>query len=179
MGLSEETSQARERRKKIVKDIFESKKQILNFYSELKHSVESKLDSVKTDEFAVEIKASFVTDRSFADDFLKLINKKKRGYFHGTNEPQNLLRDLVAGVDWNDFESTYAFFDRVIQEMSLYNEETILIRDQVMDSKKFYDFMFSLEYMTAKYELQLGGKNLNELSPGEKGLLLLVFLSTT
>ncbi len=174
-GLSEETSQVRERRKKIVKDIFESKKQILNFYSELKHSVESKLDSVKTDEFAVEIKASFVTDRSFADDFLKLINKKKRGYFHGTNEPQNLLRDLVAGVDWNDFESTYAFFDRVIQEMSLYNEEPILIRDQVMDSKKFYDFMFSLEYMTAKYELQLGGKNLNELSPGEKGLLLLVF----
>ena len=174
-GLSEEISQVRERRKKIVKDIFESKKQILNFYSELKHSVESKLDSVKTDEFAVEIKASFVIDRSFADDFLKLINKKKRGYFHGTNEPQNLLRDLVAGVDWNDFESTYAFFDRVIQEMSLYNEKPVLIRDQVMDSKKFYDFMFSLEYMTAKYELQLGGKNLNELSPGEKGLLLLVF----
>ena len=30
-------------------------------------------------------------------------------------------------------------------------------------------------YFDARYELRLSGKNLNELSPGEKGLLLLVF----
>jgi len=41
--------------------------------------------------------------------------------------------------------------------------------------KEFYDFLFSLDYFEAKYELRLGGKNLNQLSPGEKGLLLLVF----
>lgn len=35
--------------------------------------------------------------------------------------------------------------------------------------------MFSFEYFDSRYELRLGGKNLNQLSPGEKGLLLLVF----
>jgi hypothetical protein len=35
--------------------------------------------------------------------------------------------------------------------------------------------VYSLDYLSSKYELRLGGKNLNELSPGEKGLLLLVF----
>lgn len=173
--LSKEISQAREERKEVVKNIFESKKKILTFYSDLKDSVEGKLASARTDEFAVEIEASFVIKRSFAEDFLKLVNKAKRGCFHGTDEARNLLRSWVAEIDWNDFESVYALFDKVIEEMSSYEGQPVLITDQVLDIKEFYDFMFSLEYIEAKYELQLGGKNLNELSPGEKGLLLLVF----
>lgn len=46
---------------------------------------------------------------------------------------------------------------------------------QVKDVKRLYDLLFSFEYFDARYELRLGGKNLNQLSPGEKGLLLLVF----
>lgn len=162
-------------RREIAENIFESKKQILMFYSDLKSSVENKLSSVKTDEFSVEIDASFIIDRSFDDDFLKLINKKRRGFFHGANDPQKRLKALVGEVDWNDFESIYTFFDVVLEKMSIYEEEPISIREQAIDTKEFYDFMFSLEYFSAKYELRLGGKNLNELSPGEKGLLLLVF----
>ena len=56
-----------------------------------------------------------------------------------------------------------------------YNGETLSVVDQVRDVKQFYDFLFSLDYLSPKYELRLGGKNLNELSPGEKGLLLLIF----
>ena len=57
------------------------------------------------------------------------------------------------------------------------NDDAVPLRllDQVTDTKEFYDFLFSLEYFRAKYELKSVGKNLNELSPGEKGLLLLVF----
>ena len=173
--LDAEIFQAYEEREKIVKGIFESKRKIMSFYSDLKSSVEGKLASARTDEFAIEIEASFVKDGFFVDDFLKLVNKAKRGCFHGTGEARNLFNGWVAEVDWNDFESIYAFFGRVTGEMSSYDGEPVLIRDQVFDIKKFYDFMFSLEYVEAKYELRLGGKNLNELSPGEKGLLLLVF----
>lgn len=49
------------------------------------------------------------------------------------------------------------------------------LADQAHDVKELYDYLFSLEYLSTKYELRLGGKNLNELSPGEKGLLLLIF----
>ncbi len=173
--LSPRLEQCRKDRKEIVKNIFESKKQILLFYSELKNSVENKLNSVRTDEFSVEIDASFLINGSFNDDFLKLINKTRRGLFHGANDPQKRLRTLVSEVDWNDFESIYTFFDTMLNKMSEYEGSPISIREQVMDNKEFYDFMFSLEYFSAKYELRLGGKNLNELSPGEKGLLLLVF----
>ena len=54
-------------------------------------------------------------------------------------------------------------------------DQELSVADQAHDVKELYDFLFSIEYLTPKYELRLGGKNLNELSPGEKGLLLLIF----
>jgi predicted ATPase len=59
--------------------------------------------------------------------------------------------------------------------MKTYKNDSLSIKDQVIEIKEFYDFIFSLGYFSTKYELRSAGKNLNELSPGEKGLLLLVF----
>ena len=39
----------------------------------------------------------------------------------------------------------------------------------------FYNFLFSLGFMEPSYELKLGEKQLTELSPGEKGAMLIVF----
>ena len=38
-----------------------------------------------------------------------------------------------------------------------------------------YDYIFSLSYLQPKYTLKLGDKELSQLSPGEKGSLLLIF----
>lgn len=173
--LSKELEQLKSDRREVVEKIFNSKKQVRAFYSDLKTSVESKLSSVRTDDFAVEIDSSFVVDRSFNDDFLNLINKSRAGNFHGSNNPGNKFKELISPVNWNDFESIYSLFDSILALMTVYNEEPIDISDQVEDVVGFYDFIFSLDYFSAKYELRLGNKNLNELSPGEKGLLLLVF----
>ncbi len=162
-------------RKKIVEQIFISKKKVLTFYSDVKKSVEEKLSSVRTDDFSVDIDASFVLDSTFPEEFLNHINKKKRGTFHGTNDPAAVLKTLLAEVDWNDFESVYKFFETTIATMRTYKGESLPLKDQVIEMKEFYDFIFSLGYFSAKYELRSAGKNLNELSPGEKGLLLLVF----
>lgn len=162
-------------RKAIVKDIFDSKKHVLTFYSELKNSVEERLNSVRTDEFSVEIDASFVLDRSFIKDFLNHIKKNRRGSFHGANNPEKIIGSLAEDIDWNDFDSIFSFFDNVVSKLKVYDGKSLSIKEQVSDTKDFYDFIFSLGYFSAKYELRLGGKNLNELSPGEKGLLLLIF----
>jgi predicted ATPase len=37
------------------------------------------------------------------------------------------------------------------------------------------DFIFGMEYLLPKYQLQWFGKDLDELSPGERGTLLLIF----
>ena len=83
---------------------------------------------------------------------------------------------MVGGVDWNNFESLYGFLENILAKMKDHDGEQLSLQlADTGNAKKFYDFLFSLEYFSARYELRLGGKNLNELSPGEKGLLLLVF----
>jgi predicted ATPase len=162
-------------RKETSKQIFESKKHILKFYTDLQQSVEEKLSSVRTEEFSVDIDASFVLERTFFQDFLNHINKKRKGPFHGANEPEKVLKSFLADIDWNDFDSIYGFLENVLSKMKFYNGGVLQIKEQAVDKKEFLDFLFSLTYFSAKYELRSGGKNLNELSPGEKGLLLLVF----
>ena len=54
----------------------------------------------------------------------------------------------------------------------------VRITDQIRKGKSvlgLYDLIFSLDFLRPRYALQMGEKDLNELSPGERGALLLVF----
>ena len=93
----------------------------------------------------------------------------------GGDEAKDLLKNNISDTDWNDFNSVYGFVTKIIYLLKNFDGDPTLIEDQVSEVKELYDFLFSLEYFSSKYELRLGEKNLNELSPGEKGLLLLVF----
>ena len=44
-----------------------------------------------------------------------------------------------------------------------------------MKLEEVYNFIWSFEYLEPEYSLMLDGKDLNQLSPGERGSLLLVF----
>lgn len=175
ISANEELEGKLNERREVVRKIFDSKKNILSFYSSLKESVEGELQKVRTNSFSVDIESSLVLNRSFQDEFLTLIRKNKRGLFHGSNNPDKILNELVSEVDWNDFEDVMCFLDDIVAKLKSYDGKPLLVKDQVVNALDFYNFLFSLDYLKVKYELKLGGKNLNELSPGEKGLLLLVF----
>jgi ABC-type lipoprotein export system ATPase subunit len=56
--------------------------------------------------------------------------------------------------------------------------ETLTVQSQLKASKKLvdlYDYIFKLAYLEPRYTLKLGDKDISQLSPGEKGALLLVF----
>ena len=171
--LKGQIAQTLQQRKGLSEKIFESKKSVLNFYEELKSSVENKLNDVSAEDFTVTIEASFVAKHSFDAEFLHFVNQRVLGPFKGTEDGKKALNSMLSAVDWNDIESVHDFAVLVINEMN--NGDGIEIEKQVSSIKRFYNFLFSFDYIETKYELQLGGKNLSELSPGEKGLLLLVF----
>jgi predicted ATPase len=160
-------------RKDFSKKIFTAKKLVLDFYEDLQKSVETRLSDVSSDEFAVSIQASFVPKSSFIQSFLLFVNQQKKGPFRLEVEGKNKLREMAEDVNWNDFESIYSCMEAILDLMSSKDEWSI--DNQVDRKKEFYDFVYELEYFEAKYELLLGGKRLDQLSPGEKGLLLLVF----
>lgn len=168
--LPGELTKAYEERKALCLALFESKRKIKTFYEGLKTKVESRLEAVSNGDFKVSIDASFVQSPKFGEDFFSHLNQNVTGPFRGVAEGGRAFQQKQSGVDWNSFESIFAFVEDIIASM-----KTGEIRRQAKDLKKFYDFLYSLEYFEARYELRLGGKDLNQLSPGEKGLLLLVF----
>ena len=44
-----------------------------------------------------------------------------------------------------------------------------------VELRQLYDYLWSFPYLEPEYSLKLDGKDLNHLSPGERGTLLLVF----
>tara|TARA_R110000868_G_scaffold64234_3_gene193112 strand:- start:6109 stop:9087 length:2979 start_codon:yes stop_codon:yes gene_type:complete len=157
-------------RDNISRSIFEAKKKVHAFYETLKSSVEERLKTVRSDEFEVTIDASFVPAHEFPEQFFSLVNRNSSGPFRGTAPGAEALESRMSETDWNDIDSVLAFAKSIIDAI-----RTEDVSKQIKDVKRFYDLLFSFEYFDARYELRLGGKNLNQLSPGEKGLLLLVF----
>lgn len=157
-------------RDNLTRLIFDAKKKVREFYKRLKSSVEERLETVRSEQFELTIDASFVPLLEFSDMFFDLVNQASNGPFRGTAQGKAELESRMTETNWNDVESVLAFAKGIIS--SIRTED---VNKQVKDLKRFYDLLFSFEYFDARYELRLGGKNLNQLSPGEKGLLLLVF----
>ncbi|CUK00988.1 putative bacteriocin export ABC transporter, lactococcin 972 group [Shimia thalassica] len=169
--LETEISALETERKAISKSIFRAKELVLSFYTELKQSVEDKLSIFKEDNFHVSLEASFVLTSNFSDLFFEYISKAVRGPFQADGE--KALREFVSEVDWGDFESVYSFCETVLQKVEEHDVAKQIRQNKT--GKEFCDFLFSLDFIETMYELRLGNKNLTQLSPGEKGLLLLVF----
>ncbi len=85
--------------------------------------------------------------------------------------PQN--GEGIADVD--------LFLNDIFQSLKSYQRKDELIEVRILDQlksdslKDFYDFLFELDYMEPRYALKLDGKELPKLSPGERGIMLLIF----
>lgn len=103
----------------------------------------------------------------------------KTGTYYRSN---TRIDEIMEETEFTSLESIKQFTEKVLHTLE-YNEnvkkeEEIEILSQLRDKEKFnelLDYIFSLEYLNVQYELRLGEKPLESLSPGEKGLLLLVF----
>lgn len=125
---------------------------------------------------------AYISASAFEDNFLDFIHRNRKGTFYGEEESRKAVRDLLQGYDFNSTESVVAFTDAVIDALTTVKRdgksEAVTIPSQLRDRKKLstlYNFVFGLEYLETRYTLRLGGKDITQLSPGEKGALLLVF----
>ena len=133
------------------------------------------------DEFHLNFEVSIV-DGGFSEDFFSKISRGAAGTFYGKDEGEKTLRGFLAEHDFNKEDGVSAFLAELMKSLEndmrtgaptavnvqgLLRGETSLI--------DLYDFLFSLDYMRPRYMLRMGEKELYQLSPGERGTLLLVF----
>jgi chorismate mutase len=118
----------------------------------------------------------------FEDKFSSFINRAAIGTFSGIEEGSKALRDIMRRHDLGDESGAVAFLNEVID--GLHHDKrttpavTVSAAAQLRKGQSIidvYDYVFSLEYLKPRYRLRMGQKELNQLSPGERGTLLLVF----
>ena len=172
-----------ERIKKSLK-IFAKKKDIITLYEEFKKSIdiEIKKDKEFRKKFKMDINVTFKTNKKFVTNFLDFINKNKKGTFYGKVDGEKYLSKIFdektltkEGDIENALKTVIDYLESDKRAEVKDDDKNREISDQIDQIENFYNFVFSLGYLEPNYELKLDDKVLEELSPGEKGALLLVF----
>lgn len=181
-GLQSDIDKYRAERTGYVKEIFEVKSKLVEVYQNIKTSIDESLSENHDllGKYDVAIKSCFEFEESFIRQFQGYISQNVKGSFYGKDAGQMKLRGLLESVDLSDPEKLVVFFDTLIDHLEkdyrdLAKKPVRYIDDQVQDLNGFYNYLYSLDYLTEAYSLEMGGKQLQQLSPGEKGALLLIF----
>jgi hypothetical protein len=110
------------------------------------------------------------------------INQGRRGTFSGVEEGKLALKQLVDSTDFDSEDEVVKFtktlLDRFRYDYRVNPKVPVALEDQLKAGNKpldLLDTIFGLAYLSPKYQLRWSGKDLGELSPGEKGTLLLIF----
>ena len=178
----------RDERQRIAKEIFRKKRRMTEFYNSVKYSIDAEIAKCREDlgEYDITIEAGMRFSPSLPDEFLQFINQSALGSFRGQEEGRSMLRSFTDQVtSWEDEAQVFAALDLIVEALHADKRDEITTpnarRDvfKQMKAKKtvqeLYDYLFGFDYLDTKYDLKVDGKDLSELSPGERGGLLLVF----
>ena len=127
-------------------------------------------------------------DPAFFDTLLGFINQAKKGSFHGTEEGSAMLRQFCDVVeDWENETEVFAALNTIVDALHFDRRNDLSgsednardpfkqMKHQAEPVAEMYDYLFGFDYLKPKYDLKVDQKDLSELSPGERGGLLMVF----
>jgi ABC-type lipoprotein export system ATPase subunit len=133
------------------------------------------------DRFDLEFEAAIVS-RSFEEGLLQLINQGRRGSFYGEEEGLARASQLVRETDFNTEEGLLAFLGQIDThlrfDMRQPTPEAVTVDSQLKKNitpSRVYEYLYTLDYLKPHYTLRWAGKDIDQLSPGERGTLLMVF----
>ena len=87
---------------------------------------------------------------------------------------------LIKEVDFDNKDSVKVFLNNVVEAIfddkrENYDNQKRFLEGQIKNPLDLYNSLFSLSFLDYNYELMQGSKKLQQLSPGERGALLLIF----
>lgn len=168
-------------RLKLVRDIYAKIKALVNTYQELYEPVQKFSDAYGLSDEGFELRFDVsIVDTELQDKFFNWVAKNRAGSFYADGE--EVLKKLVEKFDFNNWENTESFLNEVIghlkHDQRQSDKPAMQIAEQLrkgQDVTSLYDYIFSLDYLRPRYVLKLDEKELGQLSPGERGALLLIF----
>ena len=170
-------------RREYVGKIFDEKQKIVFVYEKARDRLNAIIEknSETLQEYKIGIEASLVKKNDFDSNFLDAINKNILGTYYSKEGGEKNIKQITEEINFNNREEVISFLDNLVDSL-IYdkrdNSKTKPRREvnkQVKDIKSLYLYLFTLQFLDINYKLMQGDKELQQLSPGERGALLLVF----
>lgn len=161
-------------REEKITELYYTKHKLVDIYKNIYSPVELEIGKILGD---LEESISFVAEiqllnNDLADSLLGYINKNYGGVFKGKAESLNKMNQLIRETEFNRVESILQFINNVMQAVY---EDVDISSKKIIDKQAFYNILCSLDYIGVAFKLKVGGRDLDELSPGERGIVLLAF----
>ena len=166
-----------------VQAIYQEIDNLARMYASLYSPIEKAIagDPLRDRGLEIGFKVSIVPE-NFEARLFGLVQQGRRGTFCGVEEGQNKLRKRLRDADFSSSQGVEAFVEAIDDALSFDlrddKREPVRITDLVKKGTEpvdVYDYVFGLEYLFPRYALTWGARTLDQLSPGERGALLLVF----
>lgn len=172
-----------ERRAKTL-EIYQEIAKLADTYREVHRPVQefSNSHELLAEQFNLRFTVGIQPNPKMIDQFFDIISRGAAGSFCGREEGEQMFRDLLEATDFTNSEGAIQFVDKIITYLledkreggkGKVNLEKQLKKGRTLE--QLYAFIYSLEYLDPHYSLKLGEKSLAQLSPGERGMLLLMF----
>jgi hypothetical protein len=181
--LPDRASTKRQERDQLVRKIFAAKSKLLDSYRDLYRPVQAFATENPVADEASELSFdAVIAVQGLEDAVLNVIDQRRRGSFQGEHDGRERLRALIKKHDFSSANGVASFLNDLGEHLAhdVRNDPRppMEIADQLMRSatlEELYDFLFGLEYLKPRFKLLWRGKPLDQLSPGERGTLLLIF----
>lgn len=166
-------------------EIYREKEKLRDDYGRYYGAVQAFLAEhplAKTQQFKLTFNVA-ISEQGFASSFLKLLNQRRVGTFAGLEDGAGRLKQLLDATNFDMAEGAVAFLEQIMRALAQDQRQgktsaAVELKDQLAQGisiTELYDFVFSLNYLDPVYNLRWDGKTLEQLSPGERGNLLLIF----
>lgn len=181
--LPTELAELQDQRRQLVRELHAELLAIRETHEELYKPVQKIATEAEVSDDPLQLEFdAFLAPAGFEENFLDFIHRNRKGSFYGDEDSRKTLHGIMQAHDFNSTDSVVAFVDALMKALTGIERdgvrESVTIQSQLRDKKKInrlYDYIFGLEYLEPRYTLRLSGKDISQLSPGEKGALLLVF----
>lgn len=171
-----------DRQKILIKDLFSHLKQKVLVYETLYEPVIKFIQQERDKNSYMELNfsAEIMLSPDFSTNFLSFIDRNRKGSFQGIKESQDLLKEIIQKYDFSNIDNVINFLDEIVDRLrndSVDGQKVPrVLENQLIKSKSaLYAFLYLLRFLKIDYRLKWGGKLLEDLSPGERGTVLLIF----
>lgn len=178
--LPEQRIELQNKRLELTREIFNILEEQRNNREELFKPVQQLIQSnnLIRDEYKLQFKAELDSTPTLISNQLFSLVKQASGKFRGEAESILVIKELIDKNNLN----TKAGLSGFVTELHNMLEQTasgqiginsLLRKDR--SSNEVYDFLYGLEYLKPRYTLMFQDAQIEQLSPGQRGALLLIF----